>query len=206
MGSILCSQCNCSMLNNESLKYKCTCTWEITGQRRVMFSKIVNINHTTTKFATIVPYTCVIMRTNFGKKQTTFAEVTLKHRMDPSSQTPAWLPSVLNLRCLWALYIGLNIWLWLQLWLRTILRGLEISRDGAEERWTELSWKDALLDVQTWTGWTKVLHQGTYSEALPLQTRYYTNLALCRKYHTRTHKTSYDTCELPRTVRILSLS
>jgi len=63
--------------------------------------KFVNINHTITKFATVVPYTFMIMCTNFDKKQTIYAEVTLKNRMDPSSQTRAWLPSVLNLRCLW---------------------------------------------------------------------------------------------------------
>jgi len=32
-------------------------TCKITGQKRVMFNKIVNINHIVTKFATIVPYT-----------------------------------------------------------------------------------------------------------------------------------------------------
>jgi len=64
-------------------------TCKITGQQHVMFNKIVNINHTITKFAAIVPYTCMIMYSNFGKKRTTFAEATLKNRMDPSSQTRA---------------------------------------------------------------------------------------------------------------------
>jgi len=43
-----------------------------------MFNKIININHIITKFATVVPYTCMIMCTKFGKKRTIFAEVTLK--------------------------------------------------------------------------------------------------------------------------------
>jgi len=73
-------------------------TCKITGQQHVMFNKIVNMNHTITKFATVIPYTCMIMCTKFGKKQTSFAEVTLKNRIDPSSRTRAWLPSVLNLR------------------------------------------------------------------------------------------------------------
>src|SRR6218665_97354 len=42
-------------------------TCKITGQQRAMFNKIVNINHTKTKFATIVPYTCVIMCTHLQK-------------------------------------------------------------------------------------------------------------------------------------------
>jgi len=75
-------------------------TCKITGQQRVMFNKIVNINSTITKFVVVVPYTCtyMIMCTNLGMKRTSFAEVTLKNRMDPSSRTRAWLPSVLNLR------------------------------------------------------------------------------------------------------------
>jgi len=41
----------------------------------------------------------MIKRTNYGKKQTTFAEVTLKYnRMDPSSRTLSWLTTVLYLR------------------------------------------------------------------------------------------------------------
>ena len=55
-------------------------TCKIIGQQRVMLNKIVNIirRPTITKFGTIVPYICMIMCTNFGKKRTTFAEVTLK--------------------------------------------------------------------------------------------------------------------------------
>src|SRR6218665_1299839 len=67
-------------------------TCKITGQQRAMFNKIININHTITKFATVVPHTCMIMCTNFGKKRTTFAEVTLRNRLDPSSQTHASVP------------------------------------------------------------------------------------------------------------------
>jgi len=48
------------------------------GQQRVMFHKIVNINIIITKVATVVPYTCMFMCTHFGKKRTTFVEVTLK--------------------------------------------------------------------------------------------------------------------------------
>ena len=70
-------------------------TCKITGQQ------IVNINHIVTKSATFVPYTCMIICTKCGKKWTTFAEVTLKSWMDPSSRTRDRLPSVLNLRCLW---------------------------------------------------------------------------------------------------------
>jgi len=66
-----------------------------------MFNKIVNINYIITKIATVVPYTCMIMCTNFGKKQSTFAEVTLKNRMDPSSQTRESLMAVLDLRRLY---------------------------------------------------------------------------------------------------------
>jgi len=33
----------------------------VIGQQRVIFNKIVNINHTITKFATIVLYTCICM-------------------------------------------------------------------------------------------------------------------------------------------------
>jgi len=53
-------------------------TCKITGQQRIMFNKIVNINHIITKFATFVPYTCVVMSlmcTKFGKTWTTIAEV-----------------------------------------------------------------------------------------------------------------------------------
>jgi len=59
-------------------------TCKIIGQQRVMFNKIVHMNHTITKFATTVPNTCVIMCTHFCKKLTAFAAVALKHRMDPS--------------------------------------------------------------------------------------------------------------------------
>src|SRR6218665_1131777 len=64
---------------------------KIIGQQRVMLNKIVNIirTPTITKFGTIVPYICMIMCTNFGKKRTTFAEITLKSRMYPSSRTRA---------------------------------------------------------------------------------------------------------------------
>ena len=65
-----------------------------------MFCKIVNINYIITKFATFASYTCTIMCTKFGKKQTPFAQVTIKSWMDPSSRTRNRLPSVLNLRCL----------------------------------------------------------------------------------------------------------
>jgi len=85
-------------------------TCKINGQQHVMFNKIANINHTITKFAPVVPYTCALMCTNFGKKRTSFAEVTLKNRMDPSSRTRAWLPSVLNLRRLWNKLKELNMW------------------------------------------------------------------------------------------------
>ena len=54
----------------------------------MIFNKIININHTITKFATIAPYTCLIMCTNFSKKRTTFAKVTL-NRMNPSFRTVA---------------------------------------------------------------------------------------------------------------------
>ena len=64
-------------------------TCKITGQQRVMFNKIININHTIAKYATIVPYTCIIMCTNVGKKWTTFPEVTLKILMGRSSWTRA---------------------------------------------------------------------------------------------------------------------
>jgi len=43
-----------------------------------MFCKIVNTNYIITKFAAFVSYTCMIMCKKFGKKRTTFAEVTLK--------------------------------------------------------------------------------------------------------------------------------
>src|SRR6218665_987536 len=64
-------------------------TCKITGQQRVMFNKIVNTNRTITKFATFVPYTCMIMCTDFGKKRTSFTEVTLKNLMDQSLWTRA---------------------------------------------------------------------------------------------------------------------
>src|SRR6218665_547815 len=64
-------------------------TCKITGQQRVMFNKIVNTNRTITKFATFVPYTCMILCTDFGKKRTSFAEVTLKNLMDQSLWTRA---------------------------------------------------------------------------------------------------------------------
>jgi len=57
-----------------------------------MFNKIVNINYIITKIRS----SCVIMCTHLGKKRTTFAKVTLKIRMDPSSRTQAWLTTVLN--------------------------------------------------------------------------------------------------------------
>src|SRR6218665_3436508 len=65
--------------------------WNIhtTPKLCVMFNNIVNVNHTITKFATIVPYTCMIIYSYFGEKRTTFAEVTLKNRMSPSSRTRA---------------------------------------------------------------------------------------------------------------------
>jgi len=62
--------------------------------------KIVNILRIITKFATIVPYMCIIVCTNFDKQRTTFAEVTLKNRMDPSSRTQERLTTVLYLRSL----------------------------------------------------------------------------------------------------------
>jgi len=49
-----------------------------------MFSKIVNINHTITEFATIVSNTCVIMSPISDNNWTTFAEFTLKNLMDPT--------------------------------------------------------------------------------------------------------------------------
>ena len=52
---------------------------KITSPRRVMFNKIVNINHIVTKFAPLVLYTFAIMYANVWKKLTTFAEVTLKY-------------------------------------------------------------------------------------------------------------------------------
>jgi len=55
--------------------------------------------------ATVAPYACMIMCRNFGKNLTTFAEVTIKTRMDPSSRTRAWLTTVLYLRRLWFIYI-----------------------------------------------------------------------------------------------------
>jgi len=72
-----------------------------TEQWHVMFNKIVNINRIITKFTTVVPYTCMIMCTHFGKKLTAFAEVILINQMDPSSRTRAWLTAVLDLWCLW---------------------------------------------------------------------------------------------------------
>src|SRR6218665_1957905 len=52
-----------------------------------------------TKFAAVVPYTFMIMCTNFGKKLTDLiCRSYIKNQMDPSSRTRAWLPSVLNLR------------------------------------------------------------------------------------------------------------
>jgi len=65
-----------------------------------MFNKIVNINHIITQFATLVPCTCMIRPkcVNLGKKRTTFAEVTLKIRMDTGSRTRAWLAIILYLR------------------------------------------------------------------------------------------------------------
>ena len=75
--------------------------WKITGPRRVMLNKIVNINRITTKFGTVVLYTCMIMSTNCGKKCTIFAEVTLKHRRDPSSRARKRLTTVFYLRDLW---------------------------------------------------------------------------------------------------------
>ena len=63
-----------------------------------MFNKIVSIIHIITKYATFVLFMCIIMWTNFGKKWTTFAEVTLKSRMDPSSRIPGRLTTVLYLR------------------------------------------------------------------------------------------------------------
>src|SRR6218665_2577616 len=74
---------------------------QFTGPRHVMHDKIVNINHIIPKFASIVPYMCMIRRTKFGKKRTTFASVTVKHLMDPSSRTRARLTTVLYLRGLW---------------------------------------------------------------------------------------------------------
>jgi len=62
---------------------------KIIRQQRVMFNKIVNIYRTITKFATIVPHTCLIMCANFDKKRTTFVEVTIQNRMDSSSRTRA---------------------------------------------------------------------------------------------------------------------
>ena len=41
-GPILCSQCACSVWSSHCLK---NCTREINGQQRIMFNKIVNINH-----------------------------------------------------------------------------------------------------------------------------------------------------------------
>src|SRR6218665_246515 len=81
-----------------------------TGLKRIMFNKIVNINDINTKFATIARYTCIIICTKFCKNRTTFAEVrpTLKNRMDLSSWTRAWLPPVLNFRCLRFLYVDYN--------------------------------------------------------------------------------------------------
>jgi len=51
-----------------------------------MFNKIVNLNHIITKFTALVPHSFVIAYSNFVKKRTTFAEVTLKQRMDPCSR------------------------------------------------------------------------------------------------------------------------
>jgi len=64
-------------------------TCKITGPRHVMFNKIININHIITKFATVDPSTCtcMIMCTTFGKKCTTFAEITLQNWMNQSSLT-----------------------------------------------------------------------------------------------------------------------
>ena len=42
-------------------------TCKITGQQRIMFNKIVTINHIITKFATFVLYTCMNMYTKCGK-------------------------------------------------------------------------------------------------------------------------------------------
>src|SRR6218665_569748 len=49
-----------------------------------------------------VPYTCMIICSNFGKKRTPFAEeVTLNHRMDPSMWTQERLTTILYLKRLW---------------------------------------------------------------------------------------------------------
>src|SRR6218665_2415920 len=56
--------------------------YKITGHQRIMFHKIVTINHIITIFSTFVLYTCVIMCIKYVKKRTTFAKVTLK----------SWLP------------------------------------------------------------------------------------------------------------------
>ena|SRR6218665_3748167 len=55
-----------------------------------MFNKTVNINHTINLLPLFhIQCTCIIMCTNFGKKRTTFAETTLKNRVDPNSRTRA---------------------------------------------------------------------------------------------------------------------
>src|SRR6218665_81351 len=85
-------------------------TCKTTGLKRIIFNEIVNINDVNTKFANIARYTCIIIFTKFRKNRTPFAEVrpTLKNRMDLSSWTRAWLPPVLNFRCLWFLYVDYN--------------------------------------------------------------------------------------------------
>ena len=70
-----------TFMQHKTIKLRNTC--KIIEQQRVMLNKIVNINHTVTKFATSVPDNCMIMFTNVGKKRTTFAEITLKIEWTP---------------------------------------------------------------------------------------------------------------------------
>jgi len=63
-------------------------TCKINGQQRVMFNRIVNINCIITKLAAVGSYTCMIVCKNFGKKWTTFAEVTLKNSNGPKFADP----------------------------------------------------------------------------------------------------------------------
>ena len=83
---------------------------KITGPRRVMFNKIVNINHNITKFTSyvtgVVLNTCMIMCTNFGKKRSKFTQISLKNRMDLSSRTRAWLRTFLDLTLI-HIHVGL---------------------------------------------------------------------------------------------------